>query len=382
MTARGRLDHVCLFAANLQGGGAERMMANLASGLANLGLRVDLVLGEAKGPYLADIDSHVRIVDLDRRTLGRAIPGFVRYLRRERPQIVLTTLGYTSVGAALGHAVSGIGAILFIREANTPSQLRVRTPKEFVVATLMRAVYRYADGVVAVSEGVAADLRVKMGVPAAKIATLGNPVVTSDILVKAAQPLGHPWFEEPHPPIVLGVGRLHPQKDFATLVRAFGRLREKRTARLVILGDGSERAALEALVRELGLQADVDLPGFVANPFAFMSRASVFVLSSVREGLPGALIQAMATGCPVVATHCPSGPFEILEGGRHGKLVPVGAVEDMAHAIASTLDRPPNREDVRRGSERFSSDRVVRSYYEFFERALDATMASATAKLD
>ncbi len=364
------LTHICFFLANLQGGGAERMVANLASGLSCRNVRVDLVLASATGPYLEDLDEQVRVVDLERRSLGRSIPAFIRYLRSERPQIVVATLAYTSVGAALGHALARSDSKFFIREASTPSQRSTSSPKAFVIEVLTRAAYRYADGILAVSEGVATDLQERMAVPAAKIATLNNPVVTPDIVIKAAQDPGHRFFQEPGTPVILAAGRLHPEKGYDTLIKAFAAVRSEQRSRLIILGEGAERERLEALVSAMDLVEDVDLPGFVANPFAYMARAAVFVLASVREGLPGVLIQAMATGCPVVATDCRSGPAEVLAGGRYGTLVPVGDVDRLARAIKAVLDEPPDRESVRAGSYRYTSDRIIDDYRAYFERVL------------
>lgn len=150
-------------------------------------------------------------------------------------------------------------------------------------------------------------------------------------------PLEHPWLGEGKPPVILGVGRLTPQKDFSTLIHAFAQVRTVRDCRLVILGEGELRAELEQLVASLGVQDSVQLPGFADNPFAWMSRVRLFVLSSRWEGLPNVLIQAMACGAAVVSTDCPSGPDEILEGGKWGKLVPVGDVEALAEALSENL---------------------------------------------
>jgi glycosyltransferase involved in cell wall biosynthesis len=162
-------------------------------------------------------------------------------------------------------------------------------------------------------------------------------VITADLTRAAAHAPGHPWFADGGPPVVLGVGRLTRQKDFESLVRAFAQVRQHRPARLLILGEGEERSALEALVRELGLESDVALPGFQAGAQACMTRAAVFVLSSAWEGLPTVLIEALAAGTTVVATDCPSGPREILRGGELGRLVPPGDVEALARGILAAL---------------------------------------------
>ena len=201
----------------------------------------------------------------------------------------------------------------------------------------MRRLYPGAQRVVAVSEGVARALREGLGVPAERIEVIGNPVVTPRVLAGATHAPTHPWFHDGGPPVVVGVGRLAPQKGFDVLLRAVAQARAARPCRLLILGDGGERAALEALADTLGIRDAVALPGFDADPFPAMAAAGAFVLSSAWEGLPNVLIQAMALGTPVVATDCPSGPAEVTDGGRLGRLVPVGDVAAMADGIVAAL---------------------------------------------
>lgn len=205
---------------------------------------------------------------------------------------------------------------------------------------LVRLCYPWADGIVAVSEGVADDLQKVAGLPRSRIQVLANPIITAELAGQAAEPLDDPWFAPGAPPVILGVGALRKQKDFPTLIRAFGALRSRREARLLILGEGTERSSLESLVQELGVGADVRLPGRVANPYNYMAKAAVFVLSSAWEGMPGVLIQALASGAKVVATDCESGPRELLAGGEYGQLVPVGDSAALSAAISTSLDRP------------------------------------------
>jgi glycosyltransferase involved in cell wall biosynthesis len=139
----------------------------------------------------------------------------------------------------------------------------------------------------------------------------------------------------------LAVGRLGRVKDYPTLIRAFAKLRENREVRLVILGEGNERSRLESLVRELKLQDCVKMPGYVSNPFAYMARASLFALTSLREGLSNVLVEALYCGCPAVATDCPVGPREVLRGGEYGRLVPVGDDNALAQAMLESLDSKP-----------------------------------------
>jgi glycosyltransferase involved in cell wall biosynthesis len=202
---------------------------------------------------------------------------------------------------------------------------------------LIRRFYPWADGVVSVAQGTADDLVRTAGLRPAHIEVVHNPIVTPELRAMADEPLDHPWFRPGQPPVVLAVGRFTPQKDFGTLIRASSRVLLAGGARLLILGDGPERAHLEALVSTLRLEGSVDLPGWVANPYPYMVRAGAFVLSSRWEGLPSVLIEALFCGAPVVATDCLSGPSEILEGGRYGLLVPVGDEDALAEGIAAAL---------------------------------------------
>ena len=332
---------IAVFLPALVGGGAERVLLVLAGGFAARGIPVDLVVPHTAGEYLDEVPPAVRLVDLGASGALTGLPELARYLRRERPAAVLATLTHANIVALLARALARVPTRIIVREANTLSvAARGSTGlRDRLLPRLVRWFYPLADTIVAVSEGVARDLGRTAGIPAHRIQLLHNPVVTDDLAARAAEPLDDPWFAAGAPPVVLGVGRLERQKDFATLIRAFARVRAGRAARLVVLGEGRERAQLEALIRQLGLEGDVRLPGFVANPFAYMARAGVFVLSSAWEGMPGALIQALACGAPVVSTDCESGPREIL-GTRHGRLVAVGDTEAMAEAIGASLDGP------------------------------------------
>jgi glycosyltransferase involved in cell wall biosynthesis len=220
------------------------------------------------------------------------------------------------------------------------SDLRIR-----FLPYLIKRFYPWADVIVAVSKGVADDLIHLTGIPNRQVRVIYNPIVTPEFRKKTEAFLDHPWFGPGQPPVILAVGRLTAQKDFATLIQAFAQVRQTRQTRLLILGEGEERPRLEAQIHLLGLQEDIGLPGFVSNPYPYMCRAGVFVLSSRWEGLPGVLIEALYCGAPLVATDCPSGPREILAEGRYGQLVPVGDAPALAEAIHLALDgrvpRPP-----------------------------------------
>ncbi|MXS84839.1 glycosyltransferase [Nitrosomonas sp. HPC101] len=357
--------HIAIYLPSLRGGGAERAMVTLANGFAERGLKVDLVLASAEGPYLSEVSSGVNIIDLKSSRVLASLPGLVRYLRRERPQAMLSALNHANVIAVVARMLAGVPVRLVVSERNNVSlsgssskNLRSR-----VVLYMMRWAYRKADGVTAVSRGVADDLANTINLPRDRISVIFNPVVTPELIEKSRMPLEHPWLGEGKPPVILGVGRLTPQKDFSILIRAFARVRAEYDCRLVILGEGELRGELEQLVTSLGIQDSVQLPGFAENPFAWMSRVQLFVLSSRWEGLPNVLIQAMACGAAVVSTDCPSGPDEILERGKWGKLVPVRDEEALAEAIAALLEVPGNLlPDVRQRAGDFKQELAVGAY--------------------
>jgi glycosyltransferase involved in cell wall biosynthesis len=333
---------IAFFLASLRGGGAERVILNLAQGMTQRGLRVDLVLSAAKGAYLEQLPPAVRLVDLRARRLSHSILPLTEYLRRERPRVLVSSIRHANLAALWASKLARQATPVVVTVHNTLSR---STQEEGYVARrmwprLVRTFYPWAACVVAVSRGAADDLSRTAGVPRDRVHVVYNPVITPDTLALARQSPDHPWFAPGGPPVILGVGRLTRQKDFPSLVRAFAEVRRRRPARLIILGEGGQRPFLEALVAELGLGDDVALPGFRDNALAFMASSAVFVLSSAWEGLPTVLIEALAAGTQVVATDCPSGPREILQDGRLGALVPVGDVAAMAGAMTRALDHP------------------------------------------
>jgi glycosyltransferase involved in cell wall biosynthesis len=391
--------HVALSVPSLAGGGAERVMLNLAAAFFARGHRVDLIVCRAKGELRDQVPDGVTLVELRRasskllsrlRVLAadpaglasllrpiflpigasstiRYLPDLVRYLRHERPQVLLSAMTDMNLVALWARRLARVPTELVISEHITLSQSvqasanRRKWRYRFLPPLLART-YPWAEAIIAVSAGVADDLSTVAEIPRERILTIYNPVVTPDLGEKSRAMCDHPWFAPGSPPVLLAVGRLAAQKDFPTLLRAFARVQRVRPLRLLLLGEGEERTKLEALVRELGVAADVALPGFVLNPFSYMARAAVLVLSSLYEGLPTVVIEALACGCPVVSTDCPSGPAEILEGGRYGALVPVGDVEAMAKAIHAALDGAHDAERLKARAAEFSLERAAERY--------------------
>jgi glycosyltransferase involved in cell wall biosynthesis len=330
---------VTFFLPSLEGGGAERVVVNLIKEFIKRGIGIDLVLANAKGPYLKEIPKEARVFNLKASRVLCAVFNLIRYLKSEKPVIFVSSLTHSNIVAIIAKKISGIKTKTFVREDTTLSlaYLNSHSLKVKIMPFLTNIFYCYTDLVIAVSKGVKDDLVRFAKLPEDKIEVIYNPIITLDLFTKAKESVDHPWFAPNSVPIILGVGRLTKAKDFPTLLKAFALVRKEIDSRLVILGEGEERKNLENLARDLGIEDYIWLPGFVDNPYKYMSKASVFVLSSIFEGLPTVLVEALALGCPVISTDCPSGPKEILESGNFGKLVPVGDYIALARAQVDVL---------------------------------------------
>jgi len=327
---------------SLRGGGAERVTVNLLRGLARHEIPLDLVLVKAEGPYLSEVPDSVRVIDLHCSRVTASVPRLVRYLRQERPAALVSAMVHANLVALLAHRLSGTHTKLAVVDHSTLSKASAKScsHKERLMPMLARRTYPWADGVIAVSHGVADDLAHITRLEREKIRVIYNPVVRDEMFVRAREAAAHPWLLDTEVPLITAVGRLTRPKDFPTLICAFAELRKRCNARLMILGEGEERSALESLVKELALENCVSLPGFVSNPYAYLTRSRLFVLSSQWEGLPTVLIEALALGVPVVSTDCESGPREILDHGKYGRLVPVGDSQALSVQMLAMLEQP------------------------------------------
>lgn len=347
-------------------GGVGKMRVHLINEIARRGFQVDLVLADRNSPYLGLIRPEICVRDIATSHAVFGIPGLAGYLLKARPRVLLTQRIRVNVLTLRARALVRHPPRTFVTvNVNMTSKLAGHPPRKRArELEQLRKYYLRNDGIIAVSHGVAEDAAGLIGCPVDRIRVAPNPTVTPELLNLAAAPLEHRWFAPGAPPVILGVGRLMRQKDFPTLIRAFAALRRERDCRLVILGEGPERARLEALVNDLGLRDVVELPGFVSNPYAYMARAGVFVLSSLFEGLPNALTEALAVGAPLVSTDCPNGPREILEGGRHGPLVPIADEAALTDAMRRVLDHPPDRAALRAAAQRYTVERSATAYIE------------------
>jgi glycosyltransferase involved in cell wall biosynthesis len=368
-----------LYATPVAGNGLDRVILNLAKTISELGFRVDVVVPEVSiqhQKFLGTLPPEVRTIDLgipfSKTIFLPKILKLKQYLEKEKPSILLANGDYVGVSnlAKFGarsqvkiiHAVH-ISISHYFNNFDYDSRFKAR-----IRLLLLKQFYSRSDGLIAVSNGVASDLSHVSGISLEKIQVIYNPVVTSDILLKAQEPVAHPWFAPGELPIILGAGRLMYQKDFSTLIRAFAKVRQQRPCRLVIIGkETSHKAELDALIHELDVAEDVWLGGFADNPYAYMAKASVFVMSSRYEGFGNVLVEAMATGTPVVSTDCESGPAEILEYGKYGHLVPVGDENKLSEAILATLDNPLDPHVLQQRSQDFTAETIAQEYLTYFK---------------
>lgn len=365
---------VSVFLPALEGGGAERAMLHLAQGFAERGLKTDVVIAQSEGAYLSQIPDQVRLIDLQSRfpvVLSKTL-ALRRYLQQEQPDVLFSALDILGSAPWAQRLAGGPTRIVMCVQTHLSQQFRDHQPHTMgkVRPHFVRWFYNWADGLVAASQGVATDVAQMTRLPLDQVQVIYNPVITPTVAAKLQAPLDHPWFAPDAPPVVLGVGRLVSQKDFFTLIRAFAQVRQTTAARLMILGEGEQRPQLEALVAELGLTDAVALPGFVDNPYAYMSRSAVFALSSVFEGFGNVVAEALAAGTSVVSTDCKSGPAEILANGKYGKLVPVGDATAMADAIVATLAQPMDANILRERAAAFSLTTITDQYVGFIDSLL------------
>lgn len=360
-------------------GGRERILLAVAEALAADGACTDILVPGPVAALRAEIRPPVQLIDLHRwwmrlpgiqesnkRCVYLSPPALAAYLRRKCPDVLLAASIPPNLAALMARRLAGTSTRVVLRHSNVVHIPKVESYRAIHPRPrdrLIRCLYPEADAIIAVSQGVADNLDWLVARSTEAIHTVHNFNVTKEIEVKAQETVSHPWFAPGEAPVLLAVGRMVPKKDYPTLIRAFARVRAQRAVRLLILGRASsERATLLDLAERLGVAHALDMPGHVSNPFAYMAQASVFVLSSRSEGMPNVLVEALACGCPVVATDCPSGPREILDHGRYGHLVGVGEVKALAKAILDTLENPPDRAFLRARSADFNVARAVQGY--------------------
>jgi glycosyltransferase involved in cell wall biosynthesis len=361
--------HVDIYLPDLSGGGAERLHIQLARLFRDAGFSPRFLLNQHGGDLMNQVPEGCDVQILGASRQISALPKLVRYLREHRPDVLIANMEHMNVMAVLARIIARVDTRIIVTQHNAFSEQVKRKSLQFrMLPFLYGLVLPKADAIVAVSAGVADDLAERTTLRRETIKVIYNGVVDEGFDARAAEEPDHPWFAESRP-VVVGMGRLVPQKDFATLIRAFRIVADRSDARLVILGEGPLRSELEAQTAELGLQDRVSLAGFVANPLPTVRKAQLFVMSSRFEGFGNVIAEALACGTPVVSTDCPHGPSEILAGGRFGNLVPVGAPAPLAEAILASLDASTDRQALRARGQEFSIRRCAQAYKELIAQA-------------
>lgn len=343
----------------LASGGVEKMRITLARELLSRGIDVDFVLCQAKGEYLDQVPRDVGVHDLRAPRTRSSLVPLVRYLKQNKPDYLVASLGPQNVVAVLAKALSGTTTKVFVTQHNA---LTRQANNESTQQRLIPLAYRWAlpraDGVLAVSEGIADDMAAATGFPRSRINVVYNPAYTEAKDGSSSLP---DWLKDKN--YVLSVGRLVPQKGFDDLIRAFRKAHSKHSdLHLVILGNGPLRESLHRLASELGLGESVHMPGFASNPAAYFENARLFVLSSRYEGFGNVLVEALSFGTPIVSTDCQFGPIEILKGGEYGRLVPVDDIEMLATAIDRSLTQAHDPEYLKGRAREFSAEAIADRY--------------------
>lgn len=367
-------NHIAIFLPSLAGGGAERVMLNLANFWANRGCKVDMVLVSAHGIYLDQLSPKVRVIDLNASRTLSSLFGLVSYLRHNRPHAVLAAMEHANLVAIWARLIARVKTKVAVSVhcslANYAQPGVSRLHK--LLPLLAAKFYKYADVRIAVSKGVAQEFSQVTNINSAAYTVIYNPITVAEgSLHQSQESILHPWFGSSGNPVILAAGRLSAQKDYATLLRAFALMKGEQKAKLMILGEGEKRDELECLAKHLGIDADVCFFGHVPNPYSYMTSATLFVLSSIYEGFGNVLVEAMACGTPVISTDCPYGPGEILQDGKYGALVPVGDVSALAEAMLQTIRHPINPVLLRARAAEFS---VQASAQEYWRMLMDAPL--------
>lgn len=357
-------NHVAFYLPNLDGGGAERAVLAVANGFAMRGISVDLVLGMAIGPYIIEVDSVVNVVSLNTQGRLRTIWRLMRYLQRNRPAVIMSAMDLPNVQTVLASRLAGFKGRLIVSQRAVINAIYRNSSFFTRVAYLIgiRFTYPLASMIVSNSDSATQELVKGFGIAADRVVTINNQIDSGRIDRLAKEDLTFPWNDENKVPLLIAVGSLTARKDMATVIRAFALVRTSRPARLVILGEGTQRGNLEALIIELGISDYVRLLGFDVNPYKWISKADILVSASRAEGFPNVIAEALALGKQVVATNCPGDTSKLLGVGQWGRLVGVGDAREMASAICDCLSVPIKSDLLKSRAKDFSPERTVDAY--------------------
>ncbi len=365
---------------NFSVGGAEKITINLVNEFAKKGIYLDLIVIEKKGPYHNLLSKEVKLFDLSQSSFIAKLkfrllkpivlpPSLAAYLQTNNILILVSTLNLPSIISLIvkKYFFKKIKVIVCLHNS-LAMELSKNRLRDRIIAKILKYLLPIADSVVTVSQGLEKEIKSHI-LPSIShlVRTIYNPIDFLDISRQATESLSHHWVDKQDYRITLIACRLSQQKDLGTLIKAFAKVvSTDSSSRLIILGDGPEKSHLENLARQLEICSFIDFIGFKLNPYPWMAKAHVFVLSSLYEGLPSVLIEAMACGTSVVSTDCPHGPREILQEGRLGKLVPVGDHKQLSCAILDMLDNPTSIDLLIERAKEFSLASSVNAYNNLF----------------
>jgi glycosyltransferase involved in cell wall biosynthesis len=353
---------------NLKFGGAERLHLNLAKEWLSRGFDIEFVLMQKEGEFLSLVPEEINVISLEVGRLRNVVYPLSKYLRKSKPDYILAAMWPLTSYAIISWALSGKIGKMYVSDH---VQLSVAAVHEIHISKLylksfIKFIYPFADGIIAVSNGVKKDLRNIGHLKDEQVKVIYNPVTLGVSTSKGSQEERVKLWGESYTYNILAVGELKKQKDHENLLKSFSLLPKEINAKLIILGEGLLRKSLSLLIKQLNLDNRVDLPGFVHNPYPWYCTADLFVSSSQWEGFGNVIVEALECGVPVVSTDCPSGPSEILDNGRYGKLVPVGDSFALAAAMEASFSQSHNRTLLMKRAEDFSVPHISGQYLNYF----------------
>ncbi|MBN6533326.1 glycosyltransferase [Acinetobacter pittii] len=369
------ISKVLFFLPTLGGGGAERTIIQLANSLVEQGLNIDLAvcnLNGESGKLLPELSTKIQLINLNCGRVANALLPLKNCLQEKKYDCVIATQTHTNIICVFAKKLANVKTKLILREVSTPSKnIKAKGLSKFLLKLLVNFTYSSADNVVCVSNGVLEDFRKFYNYNKDNLITIYNPVIDDVYFQKLEAPVQHRFLQSENK-ILIAVGRLTEAKNFAFLIRSFQRLyQQHKDTRLIILGEGELRSELESLIKELGILDVVDLVGFDPNPYAYFKHADLFVLSSNWEGLPGVLIQALASKVKVISTNCPSGPMEILANSKFGLLVDCNDIASMTLAMKQAIFGKYveySNEEFESHCIQFQKNNVLHRYLEIMEK--------------
>lgn len=310
----------------------------------------------------------VHVSSLKASSFRKILLPLIKFLKSKKPDVLLASGPSLHVVTCIAKRITGYPKILVIRiHAHTSSLVEDRRwLNRKILLWLMKHTHQWADYKVSASRGAALDWADLLKIDKDDIEVMYNPAVGEDVLEKSMHPVIHPWLNHNETPVLITVARLEKQKSIDVLLHAFSLVLKEKEVKLIIVGDGSLKKELESLAITLGIKEHVDFYGWVENPYALMSKADLFVLSSWYEGFANVIAEALACGCPVVSTNAPSGPSEILEDGKYGRLVPVGDIHSLASSILTSLSEPVDKEFLKKRGMDFHVDKIIDDSKRFF----------------